>query len=111
MRKLIGVLALALTLITLPNHSLAEGGSPGHNPTPIPDLIQSLFPKATRIEGKQDDYPVYPVYQLSELLGYAYESKDISDLPGFSGKPIRLLVGIDPQGGFAGVRNIARGWQ
>ncbi len=107
MRKLIGVLALALTLITLPNHSLAEGGSPGHNPTPIPDLIQSLFPKATRIEGKQDDYPVYPVYQLSELLGYAYESKDISDLPGFSGKPIRLLVGIDPQGGFAGVRIVS----
>ena len=107
MRKLLGVLALALTLITIPSAALAEGGSPGHNATPIPELIQSLFPKATRIESKLEDYPVFPVYQLSELLGYAYESKDLSDLPGFSGKPIRLLIGMDTQGTFTGVRVVS----
>lgn len=67
-------------------------------------LIQELFPKATRIENKLDDYPVYPVFQLNELLGYAYESRDISDIPGFSGKPISLLIGIDREGRFTGVK-------
>ncbi|MDP2547295.1 4Fe-4S binding protein [Oceanobacter sp. 4_MG-2023] len=72
-------------------------------PTAIHDLIQQLFPKATRIEAKQQDYPVYPVYQLNELLGYAYESADLVDLPGFSGRPIRLLIGLGATGQFTGI--------
>ena len=67
-------------------------------------VIQQLFPKATRIEAKLDDFPVYPVYQLSELLGYAYESNDLSDLPGFAGKPIKLMIGLDSAGRFSGVK-------
>ena len=67
-------------------------------------LIQELFPKATVIEDKLDDFPVYPVYQLQELLGYAYESADLSNLQGFAGKPIRLLVGLDTRGRFTGVK-------
>tara|TARA_R110002051_G_scaffold95821_1_gene165833 strand:- start:7276 stop:9384 length:2109 start_codon:yes stop_codon:yes gene_type:complete len=66
--------------------------------------IQALFPKATRIEPKQERPPVYSVYQLDELLGYAFESNDYSNLQGFSGKPIRLLIGMDPQGVLSGVR-------
>lgn len=66
--------------------------------------IQLLFPKATRIEPKRASPPVYGVYQLDELLGYAFESSDYSSLQGFSGKPIRLLIGMDPQGVLAGVR-------
>ncbi|MGK9067355.1 4Fe-4S binding protein [Stutzerimonas chloritidismutans] len=66
--------------------------------------IQALFPKATRIEPKQDEPPVHAVYQLDELLGYAFESTDYSNLQGFSGKPIRLLIGLDTAGVLAGVR-------
>lgn len=69
-------------------------------------LIQELFPKATRIENKLSDYPVYPVYQLSQLLGYAYESKYITSLTGYSGKPIDLMIGIDVDGHFTGVHVI-----
>lgn len=65
--------------------------------------IQQLFPKATRIEPKQDNPPVHSVYQLDELLGYAFESTDYSNLQGFSGKPIRLLIGMDTEGVLAGV--------
>ena len=65
--------------------------------------IQELFPKATRIEPKSDDPPVHGVYQLNELLGYAFESTDYSNLQGFSGKPIRLLIGMDTGGVLAGV--------
>ncbi|MCQ2030014.1 NosR/NirI family protein [Stutzerimonas zhaodongensis] len=65
--------------------------------------IQQLFPKATRIEPKQEDPPVHSVYQLDELLGYAFESTDYSNLQGFSGKPIRLLIGLDTRGVLTGV--------
>lgn len=67
-------------------------------------LIQELFPKATEIRDKLPDYPVYPVYQLQELLGYAYESLDLSRLQGFAGKPISMLIGLDTRGRFTGVR-------
>lgn len=67
-------------------------------------LIQSLFPAATVIEDKLPDAPVYPVYQLQELLGYAYESTDLSRLQGFAGKPIQMMIGLDTQGRFTGVK-------
>lgn len=67
-------------------------------------LIQSLFPAATVIEDKLSDVPVYPVYQLQELLGYAYESTDLSRLQGFAGKPIQMMIGLDTQGRFTGVK-------
>ena len=70
----------------------------------LDEQILQLFPKATRIEPKQDNPPVYSAYQLDDLLGYAFESTDYSDLQGFSGKPIRLLIGMNPQGVLTGVR-------
>ncbi len=87
--------ALTLMLLVFSTHSLAGN---------YDSLIQELFPKATRIGEQLSDFPVIPVYQLSELLGYAYQSNDLSDLPGFSGKPIKLLIGLDTQGRFTGVR-------
>jgi len=67
-------------------------------------VIQELFPSATVIEDKLPDFPVYPVYQLQELLGYAYESTDLSPLQGFAGKPIRMMIGLDTKGRFTGVK-------
>ncbi|WP_181298528.1 4Fe-4S binding protein [Pseudomonas sp. Q2-TVG4-2] len=70
----------------------------------LEEQVMQLFPKATRIEPKQESPPVYSAYQLDELLGYAFESTDYSNLQGFSGKPIRLLIGMDPQGVLAGIK-------
>ncbi|WP_138435786.1 NosR/NirI family protein [Marinobacter shengliensis] len=67
-------------------------------------IIQGLFPSATVIEEQLADFPVYPVYQLQELLGYAYVSTDFSKLPGFAGKPITMMIGLDTRGRFTGVR-------
>ncbi|MDX5336943.1 MAG: NosR/NirI family protein [Marinobacter sp.] len=67
-------------------------------------IIQELFPSATIIEEQLADFPVYPVYQLQELLGYAYVSTDFSKLPGFAGKPITMMIGLDTRGRFTGVR-------
>jgi len=67
-------------------------------------IIQDLFPSATVIEEQLADFQVYPVYQLQELLGYAYVSTDFSKLPGFAGKPITMMIGLDTRGRFTGVR-------
>lgn len=82
-----------------PSASTSDGNLNGYQP-----IIESLFPKATRIEAKLPDFPVYPVYQLQQLLGYAYESNDLSDLAGFAGKPIKLMIGLRADGHFSGVK-------
>ncbi len=68
--------------------------------------ISTLFPKNTRIGNKQTELPVYPVYQLDQLLGYAWLSDEINDLAGFSGRPIRLLIGLQTDGTFSKVNVI-----
>lgn len=92
--------SLALILL-LHSPLLAADSTP---PAQLREVIQSLFPQATRIDAKQGDVPAYPVYQLNELLGYAFESTDHSSLQGFAGKPIRLLIGLNVDGVLAGVR-------
>ena len=66
--------------------------------TSIPDDIKSLFPSATRIEVSDPNLAVTSVYQLSQLLGYVFQSDDFTDFVGFSGKTINLLIALDPQG-------------
>ena len=73
-------------------------------PDPV-QLIQRMFPQATRIGDK--DYsrsiPVWPVYQVTQLIGYAYESLDLLKFPGFSGEPMNFLIGVDNEGTLRGV--------
>jgi NosR/NirI family nitrous oxide reductase transcriptional regulator len=69
-------------------------------------LIQQIFPSATVVADKdmQQAVPVWVVYQLNEVIGYAFESNDMVNLPGFSGERINLLIGIDTQGVINGLR-------
>lgn len=94
---MVGRLILLLSLVFTASAYAAE-------PPPEPKaVIQSLFPSATVIEDKLPDFPVYPVYQLQELLGYAYVSTDFVTLQGFAGKPITMMIGLDTKGRFTGV--------
>ncbi|MDO6461519.1 4Fe-4S binding protein [Granulosicoccaceae sp. 1_MG-2023] len=93
-KSLLSGLALCLLCLWLP-----PAGAQQADELPI----EKLFPKLTRIGEKQSDLPVYPVYQLNELLGYAWVSTDINNIAGFAGKPIKLLIGLDTQGRFSGV--------
>lgn len=70
------------------------------NPEPY---IQELFPKLTRIEVSEQGLPLYSVFQLDQLLGYAWLSTDINNIPGFSGSPIHLLIGLSVEGKFSKV--------
>jgi len=69
--------------------------------TAIPADISAIFPSATRIGQPDPNLATTPVYQLSQLLGYVFESDDFTDFIGFSGQTINILIGIDTNGVFA----------
>ena len=93
-----------ILLLSLPVQLTRADSDATHNASNINTLekntlpISQLFPKNTRIGDKQTDLPVYPVYQLDQLLGYAWLSDEINNLAGFSGRPIRLLIGLQANG-------------
>ncbi|WP_284700324.1 4Fe-4S binding protein [Opacimonas viscosa] len=74
--------------------------------TDIPTAIDEIFPTATRIGAPDPDIPVTPVYQLNQLLGYVFESQDFAPFMGFTGEPINILIGLDPDGNLLGLRLI-----
>jgi NosR/NirI family nitrous oxide reductase transcriptional regulator len=57
-----------------------------------------FFPDADRFGPAQGDPPVVPVYRGDQLKGYVYLNSDFANAIGYSGKPIQILVGIDPKG-------------
>lgn len=57
-----------------------------------------FFPGADRFGSPQGDPPVVPAYRGDRLQGFVYLNSDFVNATGYSGKPIRLLVGIDPEG-------------
>lgn len=69
-----------------------------------PQAIATLFPSATRIGERDPNNGVWPVYQLNELIGYAFESIEFAPLKGFSGEPVNLLIGLDTAGQLSGVK-------
>ncbi|HIF17648.1 MAG TPA: 4Fe-4S binding protein [Cycloclasticus sp.] len=66
--------------------------------------IKSIFSTATRIDKKNPDTHVWPVYSTVDHVGYAFESKDFIRIQGFAGDIINLLIGIDNDGKIMGVR-------
>ncbi|TGQ72950.1 MULTISPECIES: NosR/NirI family protein [unclassified Mesorhizobium] len=48
--------------------------------------------------------PLAPIYSGTRKIGYAYLNTDFSSAVGYSGKPIRILVGIDAAGIIRGIK-------
>lgn len=94
----IAVLAL-LVIWSAPTHAAGSlkdylaGTKPG-------ELIQG-GDRYGEIEGVP---PLAPIYSGSRKIGYAYLNTDFSNAVGYSGKPIRILVGIDPAGIIRGIK-------
>ncbi len=63
-----------------------------------------LFEGADRFGEVEGDPPVAPIYRGQELLGYVYLNSDVVSAIGYSGKPIHILVGIDPSGVVRGLK-------
>jgi NosR/NirI family nitrous oxide reductase transcriptional regulator len=78
------------------------------NSTPSQDTLQHATDKVFNVPvemGEQlPNLPIWPIFKDSELTGYAFQSVDFVALRGFAGKPINMLIGIDPNGIFKGVQ-------
>ena len=57
-----------------------------------------FFAEADRFGPPQGDPPIVPVYRGDQLQGFVYLNSDFANAVGYSGKPIQILVGIDPKG-------------
>jgi NosR/NirI family nitrous oxide reductase transcriptional regulator len=63
-----------------------------------------LVAGATRFGPLQGDPAIAPAYKDDQLLGYVYLNSDFANATGYSGKPIQILVGIDPKGVITGLK-------
>lgn len=63
-----------------------------------------IFAGADRFGPVQGESPLAPVYRGDQLLGFVYLNSDFANATGYSGKPIHMLVGIDPQGVVRGLK-------
>ncbi|HEY8334896.1 MAG TPA: 4Fe-4S binding protein [Tardiphaga sp.] len=63
-----------------------------------------LVPGANRLGPLQGDPAIMPAYKDDQLLGFVYLNSDFANAIGYSGKPIQLLVGIDPKGVLTGLK-------
>jgi NosR/NirI family transcriptional regulator, nitrous oxide reductase regulator len=63
-----------------------------------------LIPGANRFGPLQGDPAIAPLYKDDRLLGFAYLNSDFANATGYSGKPIQMLVGIDPKGVLTGLK-------
>src|SRR5215471_7792242 len=63
-----------------------------------------MFAGADRFGAPQGDPPIVPVYRGDQLQGFVYLNSDFANAVGYSGKPIKVLVGIDPKGVITGLK-------
>lgn len=63
-----------------------------------------LIAGANRFGAPQGDPAIAPAYKGDQLLGFVYLNSDFANATGYSGKPIQILVGIDPKGVLTGLK-------
>src|SRR5690554_947944 len=62
------------------------------------ERIALAFPQAETITEPEGDFQIRQILSGDELIGYAYQTIDVVNIPAYSGKPINLQVLLDPQG-------------
>src|SRR5690606_40564891 len=50
------------------------------------ERIQAVFPEATEVGEPEGQYGVRTIHQGDELLGYAFQSIRVTDMPAYSGQ-------------------------
>ncbi|MGX5736500.1 4Fe-4S binding protein [Bosea thiooxidans] len=95
------IAVVVAALVALAGAALAAGRVQEFLPKVRPG---DFFAEADRFGPIQGDPPLVPAYRGSELLGFVYLNSDFANATGYSGKPIHMLVGIDPRGVIRGVK-------
>jgi NosR/NirI family nitrous oxide reductase transcriptional regulator len=65
--------------------------------------LADMFAGADHFGPPQGDPPIVHVYRGDQLQGLVYLNSDFANAVGYSGKPIQILVGIDPKGVITGL--------
>jgi len=100
---LIGQLILAVTLLT----GSAGTGRAGEAQLGrfLPELsAAALVPGADRLGPIEGTPPAAPAYAGTELKGWVLLNSDVVNAVGYSGKPIRIAIGIDTRGVITGAK-------
>ncbi len=67
-------------------------------------IAKSFFPAADRF-GEFEGKPLAaPAYKGNKVIGYVFQTKDVTPIPAYSGKPVNLLVGLDTTGKITGIK-------
>lgn len=77
--------------------------SENDNPFSIIDARQ-VFPRAESVGSVSEAIAAYPVYEKNELLGYIALTDHIKPIPGYSGRPVSILFGLDLSAHIVGIR-------
>ena len=101
LRVVVFVLVAVSSLFLSAPHGLADESLQHFLSATQPnELIQGADAYGTA-EGSP---PLVPVLSNGKAVGYAYLNTDFTSAVGYSGKPIRILVGIDPKGVVRGIK-------
>jgi polyferredoxin len=90
-----GLLAILLLVVLAPAHAAGLDAD-------YPQL-KRFFPEATRFGMLEGDPPAAAVYRQQKIIGYAFLSSDVVQIPAYSGKPITTLIGFNLNGRITGI--------
>lgn len=94
--KYAGACILVLALLMQASVAQANTGQP-LSPLEL-QRIESVLPQVDNMPFIEGEFIVRALQQGDELLGYAFQSIDVVNIPAYSGKPINMQVILDPQG-------------
>ena len=103
-KTFITTLLCLLTLLAAVNTSAIEISAA----KPALPYIQAAFPETATISDKApagvDGPLIRTISQGDTVLGYAFETEDILDIPAYSGEPVNVLVAMDTEGNYLSVQ-------
>jgi len=103
--KLILTVVLFLTAVLIAHHAVAM--------VPVSDAqqlesINQALPQSTSVSEKialsDGKVLVRTVYRGEDVIGYAFNTNDVVNIPAYSGKPINTLIVMDPDGKLVATR-------
>lgn len=94
-------LIVAMAMLALLLSPWGEAGRAWADPSFLGRFLEQV-PAATLVEGAEgygamrSDVPVAPVLRSGETVGWAFVTSDFVGTTGYSGKPIHVMVAVDP---------------
>src|SRR5690606_22221521 len=91
----LGVLAAGLQQALANSAGNSSTNATNQNPTLAQYRIHKAFPDLTAISEPEGEFQTLTIYKGDDILGYAFESINVTTIPAYSGKPINMLAILD----------------